>query len=320
MRILLNSPFPEYVYSNESTIKTNGEIEVDMTFTKQEIEDTLTYLEKFDPMYLSVNLENKLRTFGACAGSDIFFHLAKKHQVVKYVEKEFFPVVIPRLQVNRYVMDEVISFDDLDLFLFCLQHSDVEWTFVAESAIIRNATTIIEWLKENEPNSFRNNIIEAIQLNFELFKWIYERNWILPRRLDHYACHDLEVLKYLDRQDYPGWSMTTMDVAASLGRLDIVRWLHENRTEGCTTKAIDNALSHGHLETAMWIDENIGVGCTEDAIRHSIVRRDIDAIVWLITNYDISFDRIKEVAQRIGVQIGDSIDTVFMTDRQMPEA
>ena len=320
---MLNSPFPEYVYSNESTIKTNGEIEVDMTFTKQEIEDTLTYLEKFDPMYLSINLKNKLEEFGDVAESDLFYCLPQGIEAIEFVDRK---IVLPRIVINDYAFQVVIRLNDIESLHYCIRKcgTEVDWKSICDEAIVQDSHDIIEWIKVmGPPFAFRHSLrTAALNDNYDLFKWIY-KFVDTGKHIDTVLANNLEMIKWLYYNEYTEWSKNTMDCAAYFGNLKVIKWLHDHVPDCCTFSAMDNAAENGHLDVLIWLDENRTEGCTKKAMDSAIQGKQMKILEWLYENRTegCSFLGLKgAILRRDPKLIGWLIDKKYFTVKEAAEA
>lgn len=76
---------------------------------------------------------------------------------------------------------------------------------------------------------------------------------------------DLALIEWMHDHDIAFFS-DVMDVAASVGRLDIVRFLHTHRTEGCTKMAMSDAVAKGRLEVVQFLHEHRTEGCTSRSV------------------------------------------------------
>lgn len=71
-----------------------------------------------------------------------------------------------------------------------------------------------------------------------------------------------------------------MDIAASMGRMDIVVWLHENHPNTCTIQAMDDAARFGHFSIVQWLHSNRSEGCTVLAMNYAALRNDLEMTQW----------------------------------------
>lgn len=76
------------------------------------------------------------------------------------------------------------------------------------------------------------------------------------------------------------YSLSTMDVAVSKGRLDIVQWLHKHHPKTCTINAMDNAASGGYLYLFQWLHYNRTEGCTHEAFLGALRNNHLDVAQW----------------------------------------
>lgn len=100
----------------------------------------------------------------------------------------------------------------------------------------------------------------------------------------------LDIVQWLHENHPKTCTIYAMDEAASLGFLHIVQWLHYNRREGCTSKAFSMALRNNHLDVARWLFDNRTEMIDYDICQHSIDSGSIDTIQWVYDNFTFNFN------------------------------
>jgi hypothetical protein len=127
------------------------------------------------------------------------------------------------------------------------------------------------------------DLVNAVKLNKkDIIKKVYDpeiHNWNKCSSVG-----DLEIIKWLHKNNIEGCSSVAMDIASDNGHLEVVKWLHFNRTEGCTRDAMDYASENGHLEVVKWLHENRDEGCTQEAIFLASLGGYSEIVNWLYNN------------------------------------
>jgi Ankyrin repeats (many copies) len=174
---------------------------------------------------------------------------------------------------------------------------------------------ILEWMKDNYNDGWRNNDIlerSAEGGHFEVLKWLFSNNvgtsynimikgvlggnvemmeWLIQRGYqfvkyeDDYYCSyaamngHIEMLKWL-RNNAISWSRDTCGSAAKYGHLDTLKWLRQN---GCPwdEQTCHAAAARGHLEILQWARAN---GCPWNEDTANKAKSHLNILKWIVDN------------------------------------
>lgn len=176
--------------------------------------------------------------------------------------------------------------------------SDLHHILLADESYFVHEITATKQRKHNIKYSV-NAWLLAVQKGYlKLIQWMY--SFLNTKDKDQLAsafvtgpvssldiaagCGHLELVQWFHTVYQDKASTYAMDWAAFGGYLDIVKWLHFNRTEGCTTDAMDSAARRGHLDVVKWLHCNRKEGCTTNAMDYASSLGFFKIVAWLHQN------------------------------------
>ncbi|EQC31085.1 hypothetical protein SDRG_11270 [Saprolegnia diclina VS20] len=91
----------------------------------------------------------------------------------------------------------------------------------------------------------------------------------------------LDVLQALHAANHLQTSPDALNEAAANGHMDVVRFLHEHGQSGCTVRAMNGAAQYGHLDVVQFLDSHRSEGCTVTAMNAAAINGHYEIVEYL---------------------------------------
>jgi hypothetical protein len=193
-------------------------------------------------------------------------------------------------EISKYLDSYCIAKENLyDIFVNKNEYSKSDWIYTTRYRRIN----MLVWLCKNKKNL--NNFVSAareaaINGHLNILKYFvkikpcyyYLGNDIMDKITKN---GHLKMLKYIDKNQYGGYTTNIGKIAVEYGRLKIIKYFHEKRMLYKKDYLLNDAIKHGHISIVKYLHRNnLGNQCCDEGLKNAIKNRRLDIIKYACKN------------------------------------